>query len=382
MEDQTNTIEQEVVEQPQTVEQAPEQPAEQVTQEAPQKPPFQIYDSFEEMQAAQQPAEPQTQPEPQPEQPQYSEPQHSMETQEAPTQPEPRGNYSQQDVDQAVSEYLSERLGMEISDLDALSAQQPTQMDERVAAIAQFVEETGRNPQDWFTYQSMDTSNMDDMTAVRVQLATDNPNLTAGELGMLISNKYKMNPDVHTEDEIAYSKLQLKMDANKAKESIEQMRETYKAPEQQEATEQGFDSIIDQEWVDNMVRDVNGISGLEFDLGNDRAFTFNITPDYKRQLIEKNTRLDEFFDPYVNEQGDWNYDLLSSHRAVIDNIDSIVKTAYQQGMSDGQRNVVSRASNVQAAAPMEQNTQQGNDIGTQLKNIYAKISPKTTFFNA
>ena len=382
MEDQTNTIEQEVVEQPQTVEQAPEQPAEQVTQEAPQKPPFQIYDSFEEMQAAQQPAEPQTQPEPQPEQPQYSEPQHSMETQEAPTQPEPRGNYSQQDVDQAVSEYLSERLGMEISDLDALSAQQPTQMDERVAAIAQFVEETGRNPQDWFTYQSMDTSNMDDMTAVRVQLATDNPNLTAGELGMLISNKYKMNPDVHTEDEIAYSKLQLKMDANKAKESIEQMRETYKAPEQQEATEQGFDSIIDQEWVDNMVRDVNGISGLEFDLGNDRAFTFNITPDYKRQLIEKNTRLDEFFDPYVNEEGNWNYDLLSSHRAVIDNIDSIVKTAYQQGMSDGQRNVVSRASNVQAAAPMEQNTQQGNDIGTQLKNIYAKISPKTTFFNA
>jgi|TARA_R100000030_G_scaffold56831_3_gene42771 hypothetical protein len=381
MEDQTNTIEQEVVEQPQTVEQAPEQPTEQ----APQEQPFQIYDSFEDLQAAQQPAEPQTQPEPQPEQPeqpQYSEPQHSMETQEAPTQPEPRGNYSQQDVDKAVSEYLSERLGMEIADLESLSAQKPTEMDERVAAIAQFVQETGRNPQDWFTYQSLNTSEMDDMTAVRVQLATDNPSLTANELGMLISNKYKMNPDVHTEEEIAYSKLQLKMDANKAKESIEQMRETYKAPEQQEATEQGFDSIIDQDWVNNMVRDVNGISGLEFDLGNDRAFTFNITPDYKRELIEKNTRLDEFFDPYVNEKGDWNYDLLSSHRAVIDNIDSIVKTAYQQGMSDGQRNVVSRASNVQAAAPMEQNTQQGNDIGTQLKNIYAKISPKTTFFNA
>ena len=158
---------------------------------------------------------------------------------------------------------------MEISDLDSLSAQQSTEMDERVAAIAQFVQETGRNPQDWFTYQSLNTSEMDDMTAVRVQLATDNPNLTANELGMLITNKYKMNPDVHTEDEIAYSKLQLKMDANKAKESIEQMRETYMAPEQQEATEQGFDSIIDQEWVNNMVRDVNGINGLEFDLGNE-----------------------------------------------------------------------------------------------------------------
>lgn len=382
MEDQTNTIEQEVVEQPQTVEQAPEQPTEQVTQEAPQEPPFQIYDSFEDMQAAQQPAEPQTQPDPQQQDSYYAEPQNSMETQDAPTQPEPRAQFNQQDVDTAVTQYLSERLGREISDLDQLAAQENPQLDERVAAIAQFVAETGRNPQDWFTYQSMDTSGMDDMTAVRVQLATDNPSLTAPELSMLISNKYKLNPDVHTEEEIAYSKLQLKMDAGKAKQSIEQMRETYKAPEQQEATEQGFDSIIDQEWVNNMVRDVNGISGLEFDLGNGREFTFNITPDYKRELIEKNTRLDEFFDPYVNEQGNWNYDLLSSHRAVIDNIDSIVKTAYQQGMSDGQRNVVSRASNVQAAAPTEQQQQQGNDIGAQLKNIYAKINPKTTFFNA
>ena len=378
MEDQTNTIEQEVVEQPQTAEQAPEQ----VTQEAPQEAPFAVYDSFEEMKSAQQAPEPQTQTEPQQGEPQLSQPQHSMESQEAPTQPEPRGDYNQQDVDQAVSQYLSERLGREISDLDSLATQQPNQLDERVAAIAQFVEETGRNPQDWFTYQSLNTSEMDDVTAVRVQLATDNPSLTAGELSMLMSNKYKMNPDVHTEDEVAYSKLQLKMDANQAKSSIEKMRESYKAPEQQEATEQGFDSIIDQEWVDNMVRDVSGINGLEFDLGNDREFTFNITPEYKRELIEKNTRLDEFFDPYVNEEGKWNIDLLSSHRAVIDNIDGIVKTAYQQGMSDGQRNVVSRASNVQAAAPTEQNNQQGNDIGNQLKNIYAKINPKTTFFNA
>lgn len=378
MEDQTNTIEQEVVEQPQVVEQAPEQPAEQA---APQEAPFKIYDSFEEMTTAQQSTVSQSQAEPQP---QYSEPQHSMEqSQGATTQPEPRAEqYNQQDVDLAVTQYLSERLGREISSLDQLTEQQSAKLDERVAAIAQFVEETGRSPQDWFTYQSFNTSEMDDMTAVRVQLATDHPNLTANELNMLISNKYKFNPDVHTEEEIAYSQLQLKMDATKAKESIERMRESYKAPERQEANETGFDSVIDEQWVEAMVKDVNGIEALEFDLGNERTFNFNITDEYKRQLIEKNVKLEEYFDPYVNEQGQWNFDLLSSHRAVIDNIDSIVKTAYQQGMSDGQRNVVSRASNVQAAAPQEQTQPQGNDLGKQLRNIYSKISPKTTFFNA
>jgi hypothetical protein len=385
MEDQSNTIEQEVVEQPQVVEQAPEQPAEQVTQEAPQEAPFKIYDSFEDLQSAQQPAEPQPQAEPQQDVPQYTEPQHSMEqTQGATTQPEPRAEeFNQQDVDLAVTQYLSERLGREIESLDQLTESQGTQLDERVAAIAQFVEETGRNPQDWFAYQSLNTSEMDDMTAVRVQLATDHPSLNANELNMLISNKYKFNPDVHTEEEIAYSQLQLKMDATKAKESIEKMRESYKAPEQQEANETGFDSIIDEEWVEAMAKDVSGMQGLEFDLGGDKSFMFNISPEYKRELIEKNVKLEEFFDPYVNEQtGQWDFDLLASHRTVIDNIDNIVKTAYQQGMSDGQRNVVSRASNVQAVAPQEQTQPQGNDLGKQLRSIYSKINPKTTFFNA
>ena len=132
-----------------------------------------------------------------------------------------------------------------------------------------------------------------------------------------------------------------------------------------------------------MAKDVTGMEGLEFDLGGEKTFLFNINDDYKRQLIEKNVKLEEFFDPYVNEEGQWNFDLLSSHRTVIDNIDQIVKTAYQHGMSDGQRNVVSRASNVQAAAPQEQTQPQGNNLGSQLQSIYKKINPKTTIsFNA
>ena len=55
---------------------------------------------------------------------------------------------------------------------------------------------------------------------------------------------------------------------------------------------------------------------------------------------------DEYFDPYVREDGSWDYDMLSSHRAVIDNIDKIVSAAYRQGMGDGQRGIVDKAANV------------------------------------
>ena len=47
--------------------------------------------------------------------------------------------------------------------------QQESVLDERVEAIARFVQETGRDPQDWFRYQQLNASEMDDMTAVKMQ---------------------------------------------------------------------------------------------------------------------------------------------------------------------------------------------------------------------
>lgn len=374
MEEQ-NTIEQEVVEQPQAVEetQPQEQPVEApVEQTEPTPAPFKLYDSAEEMLASQQP-QPQAEPTPEP----SFEPEPSVDAQAAPTQPEPRApQYSNEEVDAAITQYLSERLGRAISSFDDLVAPE-VQIDERVQAISKFVSETGRSPQDWFTYQSFDTSNMDDVTAVRVKMATDHPNLTAQEINLLLSKKYSMDPESNTEEEIQLANLQLKMDGAEAKKSIEIMRESYKAPELQEQPE--IEDWIDEEWINNMVRETSSLRALEFDLAGDKTFNFALSDDYKKDLISRNTRLDEFFDPYVDANGKWDYDLLSSHRAVIDNIDSIVKSAYQQGMSDGQRNVVNRAANVQAVAPQEQTVSGEPERVKALRNIMNENKTLMTF---
>ena len=55
--------------------------------------------------------------------------------------------------------------------------------------------------------------------------------------------------------------------------------------------------------------------------------------------MNKNARLDEYFDSYVREDGTWDFDTLNSHRAIIDNIDAIVGSTYRQGLSDGQKNI-------------------------------------------
>lgn len=276
--------------------------------------------------------------------------------------------YSDEELQSAVFEYLSEVTGEDIRSIDDLYAEEEDYaVDERVEAIARFVEETGRAPEDWFRFQSLNPEGMDDMTAIRIQMSNEYPNLSYDELNLLVNSKYKVDPDLYSEEEVNLAKLQLKMDGDNARRSIEDIRQGYAAPEYESEAPQ---SVIDEQWISNMVDEVETLEGLEFDLGDGNLFEFGLDDNYKDQLMDKQARLDEFFDPYVREDGSWDYDLLSSHMAVIDNIDRIVKSAYTRGLGDGQRTLVDTASNVSTqSAPMGNQNQQTNPLADQVKQI-------------
>ena len=315
------------------------QPVEAMEQQAPVSAPEESTSSFsfisdEEVAQINQPQ--------QTGQPTQEAPSQVEQTQETPVeqigdQPEAQQQYAPEEIEGAVFEFLSERLGRDVRSFDDLQAQQQEQreLDERISVIADFVEKTGRDPRDWFVYQSMNPSEMDDMTAIQVQMASDYPNLSQEEVRLLISSKYKLNPDLHSEEEVKLSQ-----------------EETSTSP-------------MDDNWIASMRSEVSSMEGVEFDLGNGKSFTFGMDDNYRNQLADKNARLDEYFDPYVREDGSWDYESLNVHRAVIDNMESIVKSVYKQGMSDGQRGLVDRAANVTAQSPNQGSTPQGPDALTQ-----------------
>lgn len=320
-----------------------------------------------EVVAAQQETQPEVQPEAPIQEEVVEEQPQPIETSTEDTQTEYTEQYSQEDVEGAVLEYLSERLGTEIQSLDDFMGvqQQESVLDERIEAIAKFVEDTGRAPQDWFIYQQLNPSEMDDMTAIQVQMASDYPNLSQEEVATLMSSKYKLDPDLHTEDEVKLSQLQLKIDAQNARQAIDTLRDQYAAPEVQEGVEE--ESPFDDSWYQSMQVETQALDGVEFDLGNGNSFTFGLNEQYRSELVEKNTRLDEFFDPYVQQDGSWDYDKLNVHRAVIDNMEQIVQSVYKQGMADGQRGIVNQAANVSAQTP-----NQGGQI-PQEDNLTAQL---------
>lgn len=131
-------------------------------------------------------------------------------------------DYSSQEIEGAVMSFLSEKLGRDITSLEDLSpvTEPANPLDERVEAIAKFVQETGRSPQDWFTYQSLNPSEMDDVMAVRVNMATEYKDLSGQEIDLLMKSKYKLDADLHSEEEIQLSQLQLKIDAAESRKRI------------------------------------------------------------------------------------------------------------------------------------------------------------------
>jgi len=279
------------------------------------------------------------------------------------------------DIDSVVLGYLGETLGIQlnsIEDLRSSMTQQQAEIDERVKVIADFVEKTGRSPEDWFKYQAINPSEMDDLTAIKMSMTSEYPDLNGEEIEMLVGSKYKLDEDLYTDDEIKLSKLQLKIDANKSRQSIEELRSSYTLPVVSET--EAVQSPIDENWINAMTEETNALEALSFELPGGE-FNFGITNEYKSQLIDKNSNLETFFDQYIGQDGQWDYDTFNTHRAVVDNIDAIAKSIYQQGLSDGQRKIVDQAANVSTKSP---NVGTGNNTNNLEQQIIDALNVDKT----
>ena len=327
-----------------------EQPVEQ-TQETPvESAPETVQEPVQEVQQTQEPEQVQQQTEAAVEQPQSS-------LQED-------DDVSEEEMEAVMFEFLSERLGRQVTSLDELKETQNTsvQLDERVESLNRFIQDTGRSVEDWLAYQSLNPSEMDDLSVIRTQLRNQYGNQASDEdIQLLIENKYSLDEDIYDESEIRLAQLQLKVDADKARQEIEGLRSQYATPvkRQTEPTEE-FQGIVNEEWLGTMSAEVDALDGIEFAVSKDSSFTFGLEDSYKSELKSKNENIEDFFSSYVSEEGQWDFEKWNMHQAVLDNIETIVKAAYQQGLGEGQRGLVNKAANVQYQPNQVANTGQSN----------------------
>lgn len=251
--------------------------------------------------------------------------------------------------------------------VDSTESITATEIDPRIQVIADFVEKTGRSPEDWFRYQALDPSEMDDRTAMRVQMASEYPSLANDEIDLLINSKYKTDDSMYNEEEVRLANLQLKIDAEKARNSIGELRNDYTTPAVQASTQQAEEepNPFDDSWLNANQRSLSELSEIAFDLPGGKAFNFGVPQDYRNELGKSNSDMTSYFDNYVGSEGQWDHDLWNMHRTVTDNLPQILNSIYAQGLSDGQRTIVEKAANIDPQQPQANPNMSQQDSLTQ-----------------
>jgi len=262
----------------------------------------------------------------------------------------------------ALSETQTET-PQQVEDTESITA---SDLDPRIKVIADFVEKTGRSPEDWFRYQALDPSEMDDRTAMRVQMASEYPSLANDEIDLLINSKYKTDDSMYNEEEVRLANLQLKIDAEKARQSIGTLRNDFTSPLTQPSTQAEEEpNPFDESWLNANQTSLGELGEIAFDLPSGKAFNFGVSQDYRNELAKSNGDMTAFFDRYVDNTGQWDHDLWNMHRTVTDNLPNIVQSIYQQGLSDGQRTIVERAANIDPNSPQSNTEPSQQDSLTQ-----------------
>ena len=252
--------------------------------------------------------------------------------------------------DQVVLNYLSEKLGRDIEsfdDFDNTSGETESNdfASEQLQVINDYVKNTGRSVQDYLNTQTVDLSNVSDDAVIKEYLQLENPTLTEAELSDYIAATYKTDTDEYSSRDTNAGKVQLTKDARTARDYFNQIKEDYAMP-----TEAGVDPGVSEadrgEWLSQMEGEVNDLEGLSFSM-NDQGeeFTYNLDDDARQEIKSYNSDLENFFDKYVSESGDWNFDALNTDMYIMNNIDKIVRGVANQYRSKGTENVINEIKN-------------------------------------
>ena len=326
-------------------------------------------DSPEELSINQMQEEPQYDATTAPEEPTPTE---QPQAQEAPAEQPPVDDYSftatadessfqdDSELEGEILSFLSQRLGRDINSFDDLN-KQPYEVDESIESIARFVQETGRRPEDWFTYQSLSPEGMDDLTAIMVDMSSKYQNLSQDELKTLVLNKYKVDESRYDEEEVKIAKLQLKIDAQESRKAIDDIRQKYKSEYNAEQGGEDDDPVFDEEWMKTMTDETMALEAVEFDLGQGQTFKFGLDESYNKSLVSRNANIETFFDQYISDDGDWNFDKFNADRAVLDNVNKIMSAVYRKGLGDGQRGLLNTSANIQSQSPQRSNQPPSSD---------------------
>lgn len=286
---------------------------------------------------------------PAPETPTEVEDKSSLTPQQEPVPSEPQPATELEINDDAVTKYLSEKLGKEVTLESLLKGPEPVEnpldSDPQLKEIYEWRKRTGRPLTDWAKYQK-DYTTMSDIDVVRENLQYQYPEFTDEDIQMELS-KYLPNAD-DLDAEKNRKNFELKKLAIDSRRQLNTLKSEFDTPVQGQEPAISPEVKSKLEFVDNyqkqleeskkakelydsgVVSSITATNSIPLKLSEDMSIDFNIPQESKKGLQEY-MKMNHWF----NEDGTYNTDKVVQDSFWMQNKEAIIKLAFEQGVSKG-----------------------------------------------
>ena len=244
------------------------------------------------------------------------------------------------------------------------------ELPENLNKLVEFMEETGGSVKDYVRL-STDYSDVDDNTLLKEYYKSTKPHLNNEEIDFIMDDNFSFDEELEEERDIRKKKLAFKEEIANAKNFLETTKEKYyeeiklrpKVTQEQQKAMDFFNryntdneaSQTQQQEFNKLTNDYfsNDFKGFEFNVG-EKKFKYNV--NNAQQLAKDQTQLYNFTETFSNEDGTI-IDHKGYHKALYaaKNADTIAKHFYEQGKSDGIKNIVNKSKNIETASRPQSN---------------------------
>ena len=279
--------------------------------------------------------------------------------------------------------------------------QQPKiDLPDNVEKLVTFMKETGGTIED-YTRLNADYSNVDENTLLKEYYKNTKPHLSEDDLSFVMEENFSFDTDLDEERDIRRKKLAKKEEIAKAKKHLEDLKVKYydeiklrpstnqdqqkamdffnRYNKDQELATQQHERFID----DTNTLFTNDFKGFDFEVG-EKKFRYGVKDPNK--VAENQSNINNFVEKFLDTEGNVK-DTKGYHKAMYaaQNVDRIVSHFYEQGKTDGIKNVMNNSKNPTVDAP-RQSASEGISIGGfKVRAIdgvdSSKLKIKTSKFN-
>ena len=262
----------------------------------------------------------------------------------------------------------------EVTEVEKKQVQEPiaqpkqVQLPENIEKLIDFMKDTGGTVQDYARLNA-DYSNVNEDALLKEYYKKAKPHLDAEEVNFVLEEAFSFDTDIDEERDIKKKKLAKKEAVVEAREFLEDLKKQYYDEikmrpgvnqEQQKAMdffnryndEQQLATQKHEQFIDNTKQFfTDDFKGFDFEVGEKR-FRYGVKDP--NAVAENQSNLNNFVGKFLDTEGNVK-DTKGYHKAMYaaQNIDKIVNHFYEQGKTDGIKNVVEGSKNPSAAVRQE-----------------------------